>query len=327
MKKLCSLLLAAMILAGLLSGCEQSGENQTVTVNSSGNYIVAALVVMKEEKLLEKYLPEGYDVQWTNITTSTEIRDGMLTGDIDISAPAMSTVISSLENGVPFRILSYMATPVYKMYASREDIQTVEDIQPEDRISVTGFAASMHLTFLAYCKEHFGDLNYFTPNLVVMPNSEALASLVSGSNIAASIFQYSNNLQAEAEPSIHCIADLTEIAQQYGVGQVCVTTQDYYQENPEVVQAFLDAQEEAIELFYSQPEYVADLLIASGIDIPKEDLLEAMPTSGPTGVLTAEQYNTLADFMYEAEILSAQPKHLEEYDFYEDLLENNQRYE
>lgn len=327
MKKIICLLASASMILGVTGGCQSGAEDKVVTVNSSGNYIVAPLVIMKEENLLEKYLPEGYTVNWTSITTSTEIRDGMITGDIDISAPAMSTVISSLENGVPFRILSYMATPVYKMYAARDDIQTVDDIQPDDRISVTGFAASMHLTFLAFCKEHFGDLNHFESNLIVMPNSEALASLVSGANVAVSLFQFSNNLQAEADPNLHCIGDLTDIANKYGVGQVCITTEDYYDKNPEVVEAFLEAQQEAIELFYAQPEYVADLLIESGIDISKEDLLEAMPTSGPTGILTAEQYDTLAEFMYEAGMLSKEPAPLESYDFYDAILENNQRYE
>lgn len=327
MKKLFCLLMFVPIIFGIISGCQNNDDDKVVSVNSSGNYIVAPLVIMKEEKLLEKYLPDGYTVNWTSINTSTEIRDAMLTGDIDISAPALSTVISSLENGVPFRILSYMATPVYKMYAARDDIQSVDDILPEDRISITGFAGSMHLTFLAFCKEEFGNLNYFESNLVVMPNSEALASLVSGSNVSVSLFQFSNNLQAEDDPNLHCIEDLTSVADKYGVGQVCITTEEYYAEHPEVVEAFLNAQQEAIELFYAEPEYVADLLIESGIDISKEDLLEAMPTSGPSGILTAEQYNTLAQFMYEAGMLSKEPATLESYDFYEALLENNQRYE
>lgn len=327
MEKLCCLILAASLSLSLLSGCKSAGEDTVVTVNSSGNYIVAALVLMKEEKLLEKYLPEGYTVEWTSITTSTEIRDGMLSGSIDISAPAMSTVISSLENGIPFRILSYMSTPVYKMYTSREDIQSMDDIGPGDRVSITGFAGSMHLTLLAYCKEHFGDLDHLSSSLVVMPNSEALASLSTGSDIAAACFQFSTNLQAEADPNIHCIGDITDVADRYGVGQVCVTTEDYYQEHPEVIEAFLNAQEEAIELFYSEPDRVADILIESGIDIEKADLLEAMPDSGPAGILTAEQYDTLAQFMYEAGILKKEPKLLEGYDFYEALLENNARYE
>lgn len=327
MSKLCCLTLSAAFCLGLLSGCRSAAEDTVVTVNSSGNYIVAPLVLMEEEKLLEKYLPEGYTVEWTSITTSTEIRDGMLSGGIDISAPAMSTVISSLENGIPFRILSYMSTPVYKMYASREDIRSIEDIGPEDRVSITGFAGSMHLTLLAYCKEYFGDLNHLSSNLVVMPNSQALASLSTGSDIAAACFQFSTNLQAEADPAVHCIGDITDIADQYGVGQVCVTTEDYYQEHPAVIEAFLNAQEEAVELFYSEPDRAADILIESGIDIERGALLEAMSSSGPTSVLTAERYNTLSQFMYEADILGEAPKPLEEYDFYEALLENNARYE
>lgn len=326
MKKTIVLCLLAALLVPALSGCGGGPSDKVVTINSSGNYIVSTLVIIKEESLMEKYLPEGYSVQWKSVSTSTEIRDGMLTGDISISAPALSTIISALENDIPFRVLSYMATPVYKMYVSDPAIQSVDDLGPEDKISITGYSGSMHLAFLAYCKEHFGDLDYFKSNLVVMPNAEALASLASGSNVSMSLFQFSTNLLAERDPDIRCIGDLTAVAEQYGVGQACVTTETYYQAHPEVIEAFLSAQEEAIALFYERPEYVADLLIRSGIEIEREDLLAAMPDSGPSGVLTAEQYDTLASFMYEAGMLDKAPRMLEEYGFYDSLVENNRRY-
>ena len=326
MKRVVLFLIAGALLLGLVGGCGGSGAETVVTVNSSGNYIVAALVIMQEEKLLEKYLPEGYTVRWKNIATSTEIRDAMLTGDVNLSAPALSTVISSLENGIPFRILSYMSTPVYKMYTSRPDLEDLDGLGPQGKISVTGYSGSMHLAFLAYCKEKYGDLNYFQSNLVVMPNTEALASLSSGSGVDVSLFQFSTNLLAEADPNIRLLEDITDVAGQYGVGQACITTEDYAAQHPEVIAAFLDAQQEAIELFYQQPERVADLLIASGIDIDRQDLLDAMPDSGPSGVLTAGQYDTLANFMYEAGMLSKAPKNLEDYGFYPSILENNGRY-
>lgn len=325
-KRAVLLLMPAILLLGLCA-CQAKAGEKTVTINSSGNYIVATMVIIKEEKLMEKYLPEGYTVNWSSVATSTEIRDGMLTGNINIASPAVSTTISALENDIPFRIMSYMCTPVYKMYSSRDGIQTVDDIGSEDRISITGYSGSMHLAFLAYCKEHFGQWDKLTKNLVVMPNSESLASLESGSDISVGIYQFSTNLLAEKNPAIHCIGDISDVAEQYGVGQVCVTTEDYYQEHPEVIEAFLSAQEEAIELFYEQPEYVADLLIASGISIEKEALLAAMPESGPSGVFTAEQYDTLARFMYEAQMLSREPKKLSDFDFYDALMENNRRYE
>lgn len=325
-KRLCVILLSVALLLPMCA-CQKRGKELTVTINSSGNYVVAAFVIIKEEKLMEKYLPEGYTVNWTSVATSTEIRDGMLTGDINIASPAVSTTISALENDIPFRIISYMSTPVYKMYASPERIQSIDDIGPEDRISITGYSGSMHLAFLAYCKEHFGDYSRLASNLVVMPNAESLASLSTGSDVAVGVYQFSHNLLAEDDPNVHFIGDISDVAQQYGVGQVCVTTSEYAADHPEVVEAFLNAQEEAIRLFYDQPDYVADLLINSGIDIDKAALLDAMPTSGPTGVFTAEQYDTLAQFMYEAEMLSKEPKPLEEYDFYEALMENNKRYE
>lgn len=327
MRKQMALLLLTFLLISL-GGCNcGDAKDKVVTINSSGNYIVAPLVIMKEEKLLEKYLPEGYTVNWTAINTSTEIRDGMLTGDINISAPAMTTVISSLENGMPFRILSYMATPVYEMFSNDDRIQGISDIGEDDRISITGYTGSMHITFLAYCKEHLGDANALSKNLVVMPYSDALIALDSKSSLSVSIFQFSANLAARQKPALHSIADLTETAKKYGVGQVCVTTEEYFKDHPEVIEAFLQAQEDAIEMFNSQPDYVADLLINSGIQISKDDLLEEMQISELSGILREEQYNTLAQFMYEIQILEREPKKLSEYPFYESIMKNNQRYE
>lgn len=51
------------------------------------NYASAVFQVAKEKNLFEKYLPKDVEIEWTTLTAASDIRDSMVSGQIDIGTP------------------------------------------------------------------------------------------------------------------------------------------------------------------------------------------------------------------------------------------------
>ncbi|MGI6614342.1 MAG: ABC transporter substrate-binding protein [Fastidiosipila sp.] len=313
----CLLQVLISVLALFACGKEKK---QKVTVNySKGNYVAATSIIIRHEGLFEKYLPSDVTVEWVNIQTGPEIRDAMLTGTIDIASPALITTITSLENGIPFRLISFSSSTPTKLYARDEFIKSIHDLDPSMRISLTNLSTNLHISFLAYCQEVLGDSNALADALVSMPNAEALAALTSGSGIDASIFTFSTNMKAESEESLHMIADMTDVTREYGIGSAYIVTESFYKENPDIISAFIKAQNEAVSLILSRPDYAANILIEEGLDTDSDTLVKVIAEMPPSPRLTPDMFNRQAMLLFNAGILSKEPRKLEDYDFFEAL--------
>ena len=56
-------------------------KERTVVINyNPDNYASAVFQIAKEEGLMEKYLPEGVNVEWTTLTSASDTRDAMVSG-------------------------------------------------------------------------------------------------------------------------------------------------------------------------------------------------------------------------------------------------------
>lgn len=111
------LILAVLIIAILASVVIQNqSENQetesakerTVVINyNPDNYASAVFQIAKEKNLFEKYLPENVKVEWTTLTSASDIRDSMVSGDIDIGTPGIMAYMTAIDNDMPLTLMSF----------------------------------------------------------------------------------------------------------------------------------------------------------------------------------------------------------------------------
>jgi NitT/TauT family transport system substrate-binding protein len=321
--RLLVLVLLSFFILPLAAGCKTSNtptpKARKVIVNyGKGNYTTGTFIIMRAEKLLEKYLPEGVTIEWTNLTGGPEMRDAMITRDIHITSSALMTIITSLENDIPFRIISYCSVTPTKVYAGKETA-SLDALGPTGKITLTNLSTNLHMAFLAYCKETYAEANRFGDRLVAMPNAEGLAALTTGTEIKASIFTFPVNLKAEADPSLHMIADMTDVVIEYGIGSACYVLDDYYKENPDIVAAFLKAQKDAVDIIVSRPEHAAQIMIDDGLGADVAEIVSVIATMPPTPTLTEDMYDKSAALIHEAGIMDHEPKKLSEFPFFKDL--------
>lgn len=319
-KKLVYILVGIMML--LLVGCGTKKADkstlQKVVINDTEALSNGVMAIIRHENLMERYLPEGVEVEWTTLAAAAEIRDGILSGNINIGAYAFPTFIMGEESGLPLKMLSTVGGTPIKLYSNDETIQDLSDFNSEDKIAVVGLGSMLHIAFLAEANERGLDVSQYDNVFAVMPHADGLAALSSGNEVNGLLLTFPTTLKADSTEAIHEVFDLSDICVQYGINVVSVTSEEMYEQHPEVAEAFLKAQEDAIRLYQEDPDYVAGFLAEKWEIDPQtvKDAWEKIPLK-----MEIKGYDKQAQLLYEMGLLENEPKSFEKLDNYEKLME------
>lgn len=324
MKKLMTVLLGMCMVLSLF-GCgsqnvkttdNQINEKRTVRICYSGVYVDATSMVMAKEGILDKYLPENVTVEWKEIASGPDIRDALVSENVDIADFSLMTFLTSKENDLPIKIISYSgSTPIY-LYSHTKNIEKLEDFESNDSISITNKNTNLHIAFLALCEKNLGNALELDANLSPIPAADALASLETSNDYQGAIFSFPMSKKADNINNLYKIEDMTDLIKEYGVGSVMVTRNEYYENNSDIIEAFRQAQEETIAFIVNNPEKAAEDLYEH-YGCTKEDVVDAIQNMPPTNVVSG--YDKQAQLLYEAGILTKKPQLFEELDNYDEI--------
>lgn len=319
-KKVLFYIVMSMLLA-FLTGCgEKQTDNQApekVTLNDTEALSNGVMAIIRHENLMEKYLPENTKVEWTTLAAAAEIRDGIVSGNIDIGAYAFPSFIIGEENGLPLRMVSSVGGTPIKLYSNDETIQSLSDFSSEDKIAVVGLGSMLHIAFLAEANEQGLDVSQYDNVFSVMPHADGLAALSGGNDVNGLLLTFPTTLKADKTNTIHEVFDLSDICIQYGINVVSVMSEEMYEQHPEIAEAFLKAQEDAIKLYQEKPDYVAGFLAEKWEIDPQniKDAWEKLPL-----IMEIKGYDKQAELLYEMGLIENSPKSFQELDNYDDLM-------
>lgn len=305
-----------MTSCGQMEKAKSGHEAKVFHVNDSGSYGSAVLSLIKNKDLLTKYLPKDVTVEWTKVEGGANIRDAVVAGEADCATFAGATFISGIENNMPLVLLSNGSDGPSILYSNNPNISSLKDITANSRISLTNKGTNMHLAFMAACKDEFNDPNKFDSQLVSMANADALASLASSKDLDCALLTFPSTIKAKKINGLVSILDLSDVAVKYGIGSYLVANKDFYEKNPDLINALNKAYIDAIELMKKEPAETAQTLSeAYGIEASYiEEIIKAHPPR-----LEVSGYDKVADLLYKAGILKEQPKKFSELPNYTEI--------
>lgn len=277
------------------------------------------LMVMRDQGLIEKQAAKAglgtLSITWRVEDGGNNINDAMLAGVLDIAGVGMPgyLVLRDRTLGKRQEVIGITALNSGSLWLNTINprIKTLADYGPGDRIALPGIKTSYAAVVLEMAAaKTFGIENYakLDPLTVGMPHPEAYAAMMSGkteitSHMASSPFSY----QELKNPKVHRVLTTMDVIGPLSI-LMTMTQKSFADANPELLKAFLAAQEEANGFIKAQPKAAADTYVRmSGLHMPVDELLQVLSDPENSYSVTPSGSLAYAQFLHKIGSLKQAP--------------------
>lgn len=273
----CLTALVVLLASACGGGGDQGGSPDDDGGGPSGEMVIAIqpgigyapLITLNEKGWLEEDLP-NMDISFQQMNSGSAIRDGMISGDIQVGAGGIGPLLIGWDRGVDWKVLSPMLDAELWLNVNDEQFQSLEDFEPgADKIAMPAPDSIQSVILRKGAQEQLGDARALDTSIVSLGHPDGLQQLLSGQiqgHLTSPPFEFQ-----EVDEGARTILRSYDVFGQHTFNSVWVR-QGYYQENQEAMQALYDNLERAIQLINDNPGEVAQILseASDGANSPEE---------------------------------------------------------
>jgi len=306
---------AATALAALLSTSAACGSNEAdvqasdgmpakVTIAYQPGLSYAPLILLKQNGTLEKEFPNT-TFEWTELSSSAAVQDGMISGDIQVGAGSAAQMILARDKGVDWRYLASLNDAELWLMAKDERLTSLSDFTSSDKIAMPSLTSIQALVLRKGAQDQLGDAEALDTNIVPMSHPDGLQNLVSG-QIAAHLtsppFQFD-----EQDQGMRVVLKSSDLFGPIMFNGVFMMN-EYYEQNTEFSTRLYSILEEQIAALADDPAAAAAELSANSGGKTTPESFEKYLTN-PAITYTTEPHGLqdIAGFMEEIGMISETP--------------------
>jgi NitT/TauT family transport system substrate-binding protein len=264
-------MLATTLAASAAAASPAYAEADAIRMSHGLGVLYLPLIVMREAKLVEKHLAAAglkATASWLVLDGGGQINDAMLAGALDIAGTSIPGFLTLWSKGRGTRSevvgISGLSTCALVLNTNRDDIKTIQDFKPGDKIAVPSVKSSLQAVVLQMiAAKAFGDANWdkLDVNTVSLQHPSAVAALVSGNkDLAAHFASPPFTLAEAASPKVHAVLRSPDTLGDITLDMV-YGTKKFADGNPGLVRAFLAAQAEANNIIAKDPAQATALFV------------------------------------------------------------------
>jgi NitT/TauT family transport system substrate-binding protein len=303
-------LAAALVTIGALAtacGGDDAGASESaseITIGYQPGLGYAPLLIAKQQKLIEKELPD-VDVEWQMLDSGSALRDGVLSGDIQVAAMGTAPFLVGLDAGVEWKTLMSMNDMNLQLVTTEKDVQSLEDLPGNAKIAMPAPDSIQSVVLRKGAEKELGDATALDKSIVALGHPDGVQALVAGqidAHLTAPPFQ-----AQELEQGGHAILDSYDLFGEHSFNSV-YTTGEFADANPELVDALTAALADAVQTLNDDPEKAAQVLSdESGGEASAEDMLEQITDEDVSFTTTPTGFETFAEFMQQIGMIEDVP--------------------
>ena len=306
MKKSLIMIISIIFLFSILTGCSNDSSSNSETQKQNLEKLVVTYVtsplnvpsiVEKEKQIFnEAFKDAGTTIEYAEITSGAEQTQALASGDVQILYGVGATsVILSAANGADIKVLNmYSRSPeAFTMYTKDKNITSPENLRGKTIAGPVG--TNLHellVSYLATANMTIDDVNY-----VNMSIPDAKAALDGGSiDVALLAGATAHTAKTQGYHMVTNGQDLIDAI------IVVAVTNKFYQENKDVIDTFIKAQEK-IATFIEQNTDEAMSIVAKTLDLDEMAVREMYILynfSTDVTELDIAGFQKTADFMLES---------------------------
>ena len=322
-KRILALALALLTLSAVFAGCSS---NKTADGSSSSGSDAAELekVVVTEFRgvtwapmylayELGYYADEGLDVELLRIDDGPNCFKSMHTGQSQFCILSQEVSLKAQEQNQRSSVVTTMLDTRYYAFVATSEIEKVEDLKGKTIFAST--PGSAPYTFCVAILEEAG-LEIGKDVTLVTLNKGAVVAALEKNEIQAAFINADNYTEADNVEGIHYLVDTRnpEDAAKYlrsesFPAEVILCTEKFKNENPETVQAFVNATCKGLDWLQNHTseeaaEVLADLFSGMSQEALAEKLEIMRGAFSKNGYVTEEGQNAVVDFSLRSGIIT-----------------------
>ena len=309
------ILAAAVVLGMVLGGGAHAQETKQLRIVKQPGLGYLQLVVMREQKLLEKRAP-GVDVEWRQLTSGPVIRDAMVAGQMDIGSGGVGPFIQAIDRGIDWKTLGALNEMPLYLNCARDDIKSLKDVKPSDRIAMPAIGSIQHVALQMAAEKELGDPKKLNQQIVAMSHPDATAAILSKREITCHLSSPPFQYEQLRDKGIHKVLDSYQAAGGPHTFNLVWASDKWVRANPALARAFVDALREATDFVVQKPAEAARLYATSEKSKSSADeILAIMKQDGIKYTMTPTGLVKFAAFMSKIGMIKTVPASWRDYAF------------
>ncbi len=290
-------------------GCTEKQEINDISIAEQYGLAYAPIQVMKERQMLEKKLPEDTIINWVKLVNTAAIRESMIVGDVDVGFMAIPPFLIGWEKGMEWKISTGLTCSPIGLITYKEDIKTLHDLSPQDRIALPQPGSIQHILLSMAAEKMLGDAQRFDNQLISMSHPDGMQALIVKQDVSAH-FTAPPYLNQELKiEGMHQILSGKEAMGKDFSFIVGASTLRFHDNNKELYDIFFTTLNEAITFINVHPQEAATLL-SEIYDMSPEETLDYLKDMEYT--TTVKGIFEFSDFMVQNGYLEHSFGHVDE---------------
>lgn len=265
--KIIAIIIAIVVIAVAGAFFLMNGDDGTVTIGYLPSDHDAALFVADAQGQYEK---EGIKTKLVQFNNGGDLMTAMASGEVDVGYVGITPVLSSIEKGVPVKVISAAQTEGSGIVVSQDSgISSVADLAGK-KIATPGEASIQHMLLTYYLKENGMSIGDVKVSAMKVPSmNDALKT-----NKIDGMITFEPYVTIASENGANLLVDSADILPNHPCC-VVVASDKFIENHPNETQKILDIHKNATDYINNNTDEAAGLLpdnIVSDVEVEKKAL-------------------------------------------------------
>lgn len=281
-----------------------SGPAKKITIAHQPGLGYAPLLIAKQTKSLEKAVP-GTSVEWRVLDSGAAIRDGILSGDVQIGAGGIGPFLVGYDSGIKWKIVTAMDNMNLFLMAKDPKITSLKDLKGAGKIALPAPDSIQAVVARKGAAEQLGNANALDSQFVALGHPQGVQALI-GDQLDAHMTSPPFQTDEERQGA-HKILASYDVFGEHTFNSVFAST-DVQKCNPKLIRAMVAAITDANTMLAEDPAAASKILKPEMGGATPESIEKMITSSDVKWTTTPQGFGAFAKFMHEIKLIKKVPK-------------------
>ena len=243
----------------ILSSCSNKSGELSVTIAEQYGLAYAPIQILKEKQFIEKQLP-GVKVNWVQLGNTAAIREAILGGTVDIGFMGIPPFLIGWDKGMEWKIFTGLSKAQIGLVTWRDDIKSLADFGPEDRIALPQPGSIQHILLSMAAEKDLGRSDIFDNQLITLKHPDGMNALLSRRDVDAHFTSPPYVMMELSEPDMKLVLDGREAMGEEFTFIVGAVTDVFSSNHFKILEAVSVGIKQASNLINKNPEEAVSIL-------------------------------------------------------------------